>query len=242
MKRTVLLLLLSKIIIRRSLLSTFDFSNVSRFISTVRGSERNRIASALLHVYAEPDNQRRGGAQSEEEREAFPVVSSIFNDSLNNIRPNHAGSAVWKPEETEVHVVEAGRREFSHHSLWESVIRCLEKTENYVVSPKLPDIMKSKSLSPYTDHTPQWNEDSYDISHDKHFLRWDLPVPLNVPESKRAYCWRDRLRQAEIRVLQKRKGELVILTNRDQRARCIQPLSNSLWMKIRLNDQETHVG
>jgi hypothetical protein len=44
-------------------------------VRTFRICEPHGIAPALLHVDAEPDDERRGDAEREEEGEAFPVVS-----------------------------------------------------------------------------------------------------------------------------------------------------------------------
>ena len=71
-----------------------------------------------------------------------------------------------------------------------------------------------KLCCPNTNHTPEWDQYSHDVGDDKHRLRRDLPVPLDVPEAERADGGRDCLRQAQVRVLQERELELVILADR----------------------------
>ena len=57
-----------------------------------------------------------------------------------------------------------------------------------------------------------------------HLLGADLPPFLYVPEAERAGGARDRLREPEVRVLQERERELVVLAERHERARRVQAL------------------
>jgi hypothetical protein len=60
-----------------------------------------------------------------------------------------------------------------------------------------------------------------------HFLGADFPIPLYVPKAKGAHCGGDSLREAEVRILQEREAEFVILADRNQCAGRIEALALS---------------
>jgi len=82
--------------------------------------------------------------------------------------------------------------------------------------------MESELLRPHSYHTPQRDEYRHHVRHYKHFLGADLPIPLYVPKAKSAHCGGDSLREAEVRILQEREAEFVILADRNQCAGCIE--------------------
>jgi len=94
-----------------------------RDVRAIRGSMRFRkrdcVSPTLLHVDSKPDSKGGRSAQGEQERETLPVVACFVDDSLDdiNIGTYDAGGSVRKTEETEIQVVESGRRQFRHHRL-----------------------------------------------------------------------------------------------------------------------------
>ena len=61
-----------------------------------------------------------------------------------------------------------------------------------------------------------------------HSLRADLPVALDVPEPERACGGRDGLGEPDVRVLEEREVELVVLADRDECAGGIQALGRDV--------------
>lgn len=116
------------------------------------------------------------------------------------------------------HVVEAGRGELRHHRLGEGVVRRLEQAEDDVVRPELPDVVEAELLRPDPNHSPEGDQHREEVRDDKlqrctgqwrfvdmepescvyHFLRGDLPVSLNVPETKCAVDHRKRTRLSRL--------------------------------------------
>jgi hypothetical protein len=48
----------------------------------------------LLDVHSEPDDQTRGGAESEQEGEAVPVIARMVDNRLNYVWADHRRCAV----------------------------------------------------------------------------------------------------------------------------------------------------
>jgi hypothetical protein len=161
---------------------------------------------------------------------------------LDDVRADHARRAVREPEEAEEHVVEPWRRKLGHHRLREGVVWRLEDAEHDVVRPalpvsyankeqratrhvpELPDVVEAELGRPNADHAPERDKDRDDVRNHEHALRGDLPVFLDVPEPERRCGRRDRLGEAEVRVVQERELELVVLADRDERARRVEPV------------------
>ncbi len=81
-----------------------------------------------------------------------------------------------------------------------------------------------------------------------HRLRAYLPIALDVPKTESTCGRRDRLRKAEISILQEREGKLVILTNRHQCAGCVQALRKGKTIRscqlhvVILREESTDIG
>jgi hypothetical protein len=74
-----------------------------------------------------------------------------------------------------------------------------------------------------------------------HRLRVNLPVPLNVPETKRAECRRDSLRKTEVGVLKEAEGEFIVLDYGDERSSRIKTLNDDDWTGAKTRVEGTHV-
>ena len=59
------------------------------------------MPSALGHVYCQPDDKSRCGAQRKQEREALPGVPRSVDDRLDHVRPDDRRRAIRQPEESE---------------------------------------------------------------------------------------------------------------------------------------------
>lgn len=114
-------------------------------------------------------------------------------------------------------------------------------------APELPNVVETNFVRPYAEHAPERDKHRDDVRDDEHLLRANLPVPLDVPEAKRATgtvssrfrkgraslgcvpgSGGNGLGEPEIGVVQERERELIVLADRDERACSVQPLQLSV--------------
>lgn len=94
--------------------------------------------------------------------------------------------------------------------------RRYESLKEFVSCPAIIPTNSPKFLGPDTNHTPERNQHSHDVCHDKlwvktlspkkfrakiianHFLCWNFIMSLHVPEAKGAHGRRNCLRQTKV--------------------------------------------
>lgn len=60
--------------------------------------------------------------------------------------------------------------------------------------------------------------------HAHHFLRTDLPIPLDIPEAKCTHRGRDRLSETQIGIFKEAEREFIVLAYRHQCPRGVESL------------------